>query len=85
MVLLGFREHAAAKILYYHRRACMHLMLEKTNRIFGTGPEQIQQTPLHNSNQRTLDGNNNNVGPVPHHQCLEAVMFQPDGVTAHTS
>jgi hypothetical protein len=60
-------------------------MLEKTNRLFGTGPEQIQHTPLHNSNQRTLDGNNNNVGPVPHHQCLEAIMFQPDGVTAHTS
>lgn len=59
MVLLGFREHAAAKSsITTNTHACTHLMLEKTNRILGTGPEQFQQTPFHNSNQRILDGNN---------------------------
>ena len=38
--------------------ARMHALNVGEDRVFGIGPEQIEQTPLHNSNQRTLDGNN---------------------------
>jgi hypothetical protein len=83
MVLLGLCEHAAAKSsitthIYphipppppKHMNACMHLMLEKTNRISGTGPEQIWQTAMHNSNHRMWGGNGDiiwsrNASPMP--------------------